>query len=101
MQDREALCATLQPAAQGTSKQQHPRKGAVNHKMHHHLQREKFSSMPVIRVDLEGGFSCTEISFLFVLQFGIVCEDSPLCREVLEEMALKVLWGGSNMMVTP
>ena len=56
--------------------------------------------MPVIHVDLKGGFCCTEISFLFVLQFGIVCEDSPLCHKVLEEMALKLVWGGSNTMVT-
>lgn len=84
------LRAALQPAARGASKQQHPTKGAVNHKMHHHLQRGKFSWMPVICVDLEGGFCCVEISFLLVLPFG---------HKVLEEMALKLLWGGSNMMV--
>ena len=41
----------LQPVAQGSSEQQYPGKGAVNHKMHH-LQREKFCWMPVIHVDL-------------------------------------------------
>lgn len=36
---------------------------------------------------------------LFVLQFGIVWERLPLCRKVLEEIALKLLQGGSNIMV--
>jgi len=42
-----------------------------------------------------------EISFVVFLQFGIVCEDSWLCHKVLEEVVLKLLWRGSNMMVTP
>lgn len=71
---------TCSIATWGASKQEHPGEDAVGHKRHLHLQREKFCWMPVIPVDLQGGFCCTEISFLFVLQSGIV----------LEEMALKL-----------
>lgn len=77
-------------ATWGASKQGRPGKDAGNHKRHHHLQREKFCRVPVIPVDLQGGFCCTEISFLFVLQFGIVREDLLICHKVLEEKALKL-----------
>lgn len=30
-----------------------------------------------------------EVSFLFILQFGIVHGDSPLCHTLLEEMSLE------------
>lgn len=53
------------------------------------IYRGKFSWLPVIRVDLKGGFCCMEISFLFILQFGIVHGDSPLCHALLEEMSLE------------
>lgn len=71
MQDAEAPPAALQPAAlqptaQCNSKQQHPGKSLVNHEMHHHLHKEKFSWVPVTCVGLKGGFYYTEIGFLFV-----------------------------------